>query len=146
MNYDASNRKDIRRAEKLSEQLDRDLTQFECAAMDTVAGRRWMYHHLAEARCFVSAPTFSPNHDYFDLGRKSIGLPLMAKLQANTPHQYMQMIGEENARLAAANASASERSGLADPGRSDPGRLDGETPAGDDSDYDPYDNIGRDDE
>ena len=111
MTYDASNRKDIRRAEKLTDQLATDNLQFLRAMMDTVPGRRWVYHHLAECQTFVDVPTFEPYHDYFSAGRRSIGLRLMADLLTHCPTQYNQMLGEEHVRL---SASAPQRPGSQD--------------------------------
>lgn len=129
--YDASNRKDVRRAEKLDAELTESNTLFLRAMMDTVQGRRWLYHHLAECQVFVEVPAFDPHRDYFAAGRRSVGLPLMATLQTNCPDQYLWMIREENDRLAARTA-ATERSRSPVPDGGDLGRDDGDLPDDDD--------------
>ena len=118
MTYDASNRKDIRAAQKAAERLDEDRLLFLRTSMDTPNGRRFFFHLLATCACFVDIPTFDPHHDYFSAGRRSVGLQLMAEILTHCPDQYILMTGEENARLAA----AAERSRSPNPGRDDTGR------------------------
>lgn len=120
MTYDASNRKDIREAEKASELLETQLREFITVSMSTALGRRWFYHHLARCQCFVDVPTFEPNRDYFASGRRSIGLQDMAQIMTHCPDQYNLMLSEENVRLAA----ATERSRQQDRRRNPEGRVD----------------------
>ena len=126
MTYNASSRKDIRAAEKLEAEARRAHLEFLAAAMSTAQGRAWFHAHLASCQCFVVVPTFEPNRDYFDIGRKSVGLPLMADLQTHCPNEYLQMMREEDARI----NTAAERSRVANPGWDAEGRdaLDDNTP------------------
>lgn len=116
MTYDASSRKDIRRAEKAAAELERSHTDFIVAAMSTVPGRAWFYHRLAACACFTDIPSFDPHRDYFSAGRRSVGLQDLAAIQTHCPDQYLQMIREENVRLATLTAVA-ERSGRQEPDR-----------------------------
>lgn len=120
MTYNAASRKDIRFAEKAQAELRRAHLEFLTACMNTLQGRSWFYHLLESCQCFVDVPTFEPHKDYFDHGRKSVGLPLMADLQTHCPNQYLQMMAEENVRLAA----ATERTSRQNPGRDLEGRDD----------------------
>jgi hypothetical protein len=109
--------------------------------MDTVEGRRWIYHRLADCQVFVDIPTFEPHHDYFSAGRRSMGLPLLADLLTHCPDHYALMLREENVRL----ATATERSRRPVADGSDSGRDDASAPdAG--TYHDPYDNVGHADE
>jgi hypothetical protein len=127
--YDASNRKDIRAAEKASAELDRSHLEVMTLLMSHAAGRSWFYHRLASCQCFVDVPTFEPYHDYFSAGRRSVGLQDMAALQTHCPDQYILMIREENVRLAALAQRLSRpdyRRDLAGREPSDPDSPDGD--------------------
>lgn len=124
MTYDATNRKDIREAEKRANVLETQRRDFILAAMTTIPGRAFFYDLLAACSPFAEAPTFSPNHDYFTAGQRSVGLRLTADILTHCPDQYITMIREANVRdatAAAVNANA-QRSRREDSGRDAEGR------------------------
>ena len=115
MTYDASNRKDIREAEKAAAQLLAQLNEFLTITMSSALGRRWFYHFLANCQCFVDVPTFEPNRDYFSAGQRSVGLRYMAEILAQCPDHYNLMLSEEHARLAAATERSRQQDRRRDP-------------------------------
>lgn len=121
MPFDATNRKDIRAREK--EVNERHLThiKFLGASMDTPEGRLYFHDLLVNCAVGVDIPSFEPNRDYFTSGRRSIGLQIKALLETHCPDQYLQMMREEHARIAA----ATERSRFTDARRnaSEPGSV-----------------------
>ena len=118
MTYDASNRKDIRRAEKLARQAEIARVDYLKAAMSTWQGRAWFHDLLTFCNCFIEAPSWNPYQDYHQQGMCNVGLRILADLTAQCPDDYILMMKEDNARRIErdiANARASgERSG--DPG------------------------------
>ena len=131
MTYDASNRKDIRRAEKLTEELNRERINFLGAALTTKAGRAYFYHLIAECHAFVNVPSFEPYRDYTALGERNVGLRLFNEILTNFPDALIQMQKEENERLYI-TAARDARADAANNATRDPSELDYSRP-------DPYD-------
>jgi hypothetical protein len=125
MTYDASNRKDIRKAEKRAAEVDRARAEFLRHAMSTTAGRLWFHDLLTECGVFRVDPTFDPHRDYFLLGIRNIGLRIFAEIQATTPDLYILMEQEAYARsIADTVRDGTDRS--AGPGRGEyPGSPNG---------------------
>lgn len=146
MTYDASNRKDIRRAQKAAAIAERDRIQFLATIMSTTPGRAWMYDLLTQCQIFSTVPTFNPHQDYFALGQRNVGSRLFSEIMTHCPDQYTQMTKEENVRLHAdANAQQPrspngnwgvDRSGGADDDPDGYGTYPGD--ADDDFPHDPY--------
>lgn len=143
MTYDASNRKQIRAAEKAAERLEQDRIEFIRAALATTQGRTWFYHFLADCGVFQIDPTFEPNRDYFALGMRNVGLKVFADIKSNCPDLYILMEQQEHARILSLTA-ATERSSSPNPGRDSQGRGERSEPHPDDRGYglDPYDERG----
>ena len=94
MSYDAGNRKDVKRAEKLAAFAEHNRIQFLRAAMTTVEGRAWFYNFLAGCHIFSSAPTFDTARDYFTLGERNKGLQIFADITLYCPDTYLRMMQE----------------------------------------------------
>jgi hypothetical protein len=93
--YDASNRKDIRRAEKAARANELARTEFVVAAMGTAQGRAWFYNLLES--CHIFRCTFTGDAwDNFREGERNIGLVVLADINAHCVDRYMQMIKEAN--------------------------------------------------
>ena len=128
--YDASNRKDIRAAEKAARQDEVSRLDYLRAAMSTWQGRAWFCDLLEFCHCFVEIPSWNPHQDYFQAGQRNVGLRILADIHAHCPDEYLKMMRESNARdveRAAADArsrAASERSSGQDPGWDAEGRSD----------------------
>jgi hypothetical protein len=99
MTYDATNRKDIRRAQKAADELERTRVEFLSAAMRTKQGRAWFYHFLADCHAFNNAPTFESNRDYFQFGERNVGLRIFNEILTHFPDSIILMQKEENERV-----------------------------------------------
>jgi len=121
--YDASNRKDIRRAEKEARAAEIARIDYLKAAMSVPQGRHW-FHDLLE-RCHIFADPFSGSAllEAYSKGERNIGLFIYGDIVNNCPDDFVQMIKEANARRItddarnARDTAAAEHTGGADPGR-----------------------------
>ena len=135
MAYDASNRKDIRNAEKDAKVDEIMRVDFLRAAMSTIQGRAF-FHDFLEF-CHLFADPFSGDAllEAYRKGERNVGLRTFADLLAHCPDYYIQMVKEANDRRIACDArhsrpdrsgdaSASERPGEPDSGWDFEGRPD----------------------
>lgn len=131
MTYNASNTKDIRRAEKASRQAELDRVNFLVGAMSIPQGRAWVYTLLDECHLFASEFIADPYLKYWRDGERNVGLRLFADISRHCPDSYILMIKEANDRRIIADiaanrdhdpASAGERPGSEDTGRDAVGR------------------------
>jgi hypothetical protein len=125
--YDASNRKQIREAEKAARRADKDRVEFLRATLNHVQGRTWFYTLLADCHCFNQPPTFDPHKDYFALGERNVGLRIFAEIIAHCPDQYLQMMKEADARDLLTD-TRTEHAGSPEPGWDVEGREHSEQP------------------
>ena len=125
--YDASNRKQIREAEKAARRAELDRIEFLKAALNTTQGRTWFYNFLADCHCFVNTPTFNTNQDYTQLGERNAGLRVFAEIIHHCPDQYILMTREVNARDQLRD-TRTEHAGSPDPGWGLEGRVEPEQP------------------
>lgn len=98
MPYDASNRKDIRRAEKDAKIAETLRIDFLRAAMSTQAGRAWYYDLLEFCHLFSDPFTGDALIEAYRKGERNIGLRTFADLLAHCPDYYIQMVKEANDR------------------------------------------------
>jgi hypothetical protein len=96
--YDATSRKDIRRAEKELAAAAEASARFVRVAMSTTSGRKWFHSLLASCGVFTIDPTFEPNRDYFFLGIRNVGMRIFAELQTACPDLYILMENEAHDR------------------------------------------------
>ena len=133
MPYDASNRKDIRRAEKDAKLDETMRIDFLRAAMSTIQGRAFFHDFLEFCHLFADPFTGDALIEAYRKGERNVGLRTFADLLAHCPDYYIQMVKEANDRRTvrdtrrsapADDATASERSGLEDSGWDLEGRSD----------------------
>lgn len=96
--YDATSRKDIRRAEKDLAAAAEASARFVRTAMSTTSGRKWFHTLLASCGVFTIDPVFEPHRDYFFLGIRNVGMRIFAELQTACPDLYILMENEAHAR------------------------------------------------
>lgn len=96
--YDASSRKDIRRAEKAAALAEADRINYLCSAMSIPQGRAWFYDLLERCHLFNQPPVFETNKDYFAFGERNIGTQIFDDILRNCPDDYIQMMREANER------------------------------------------------
>ena len=94
MTRNASQRKDIRKYEKISAEREQARINFVVAAMSTSAGRAWFHDFLA--KCQIFSANFA--NDPFSSGRiegsRNIGLMLYADIVGNCPDYFVTMMKE----------------------------------------------------
>jgi hypothetical protein len=92
----ASERKDIRRAEKAAALAERSRTEFVVAAMGTVQGRAWFHDLLVRASIFDGSFTGDALLEAFAKGQRNIGLMIYNDIVSNCPDSFVQMMREAN--------------------------------------------------
>lgn len=117
--YDATNRKEIRRLEKLNAIAESNRVNFLCAAMSQPQGREWMHYLLEKCHLTRGERTFEPFKDYFMDGERNVGLQLFADIQTHCPDAYIKMMQEAHDRSIERElldrAAAAEQPGSEDP-------------------------------
>lgn len=124
--FNASNRKDIRAAEKADALRRIQDAEAITAIMSTIPGRAWMWRQLGSANLFVSAFTGDPMRDAFSAGERNFGLRLLSDIMLHCPDAYLQMTKEAN------NVRYDSNNGIADPAHPLAERRSGEVPDGGD--------------
>lgn len=122
--YDASNRKDIRRAEKDARLAERERLDYLKAAMSVPQGRAWFHDLLEFCHLFNDPFTGDALAEAYRKGERNVGLRLFSDIIAHCPDYYIQMMKEANARNIERSArharddanSASELAGSSDDG------------------------------
>jgi len=98
MPYDASNRKDIRRAEKDAKADEVARIDFLRAAMSTIQGRAWFYNLLEFCHLFSDPFSGQALLEAYSKGERNVGLRIFADLLAHCPDYYIQMVKDANDR------------------------------------------------
>ena len=98
MPYDASNRKDVRRLEKVSRLAARDDADCIRKIMSDTFGRAWMWRKLEAARIFDDPFTGDPLVEAYNKGNRNFGMILLADIMLHCPQMYLKMTEEANVR------------------------------------------------
>src|SRR5882672_1744496 len=131
MTYDASDRKEVRKAEKAARQADRARQEVITELMSTTQGRQWLWDLLSSCHVFAQTFTASPLMTAFSEGRRAVGLALLADVMFACPDQYITAAREANVRHNSNDRSTNGELRLdEEPGRESTGPID--------DDYDPY--------
>jgi len=96
--YDASNRKDIRRAEKEARLDELNRINYLQAAMSVPQGRAWFYDMLEFCHLFNDPFTGESLLEAYRKGERNVGLRLFADIIAHCPDDYIKMMKEANGR------------------------------------------------
>lgn len=124
--YDASNRKDVRKAEKASRIALRDDADAIKKIMSDSFGRAWMWRKLEAARIFSDPFSGDPLMEAYNKGFRNFGMVFLADIMLHCPEHYLTMTQEAHVRrinddndngAARSSASAAEYSGGEDSGR-----------------------------
>lgn len=140
MTYDASNRKDIRRAEKAARQAELDQANFLIAAMSTREGRAWFYTQMEECHIFSDPFIGDPYREAHNKGERNVGLRYFAAISRYCPDSYILMIKEANDRRITADTAASRDHDPASAGERPSGENSGRDVEGSEPNLD--DNLG----
>lgn len=123
MPYNASDRKQIRAAEKAQQRADFEKIDFLKSMLSSPGGRLWFYDLLESCHLFSDPFTGNPYQEAFLKGERNVGLRIFADITAHCPDQYLSMMKDANGRRAELNAAISpDRTGSGEhPGSPDPG-------------------------
>lgn len=131
--YDASKRKDVRKAEKAARLSLRDDRDAIVKIMGDTFGRSWMWRKLEEARVFSDPFSGDALLEAYNKGFRNFGMALLFDITTHCPEQYIQMTREANERHASSTAASRDPASAEYSGSS---ATDGGTQAG--SEYDPF--------
>ena len=92
--YNASSRKDIRRAEKSAQLAEVQRIDFVKAAMSTLQGRRYFHDLLAFCHLFSDPFTADALREAFSKGERNVGLIIYNDIVAHCPEHFVQMMRE----------------------------------------------------
>lgn len=113
--YDASSRKDIRRAEKAAAIAESQRIQFLRMSLASIEGRAWFYDILTACHMFNDPFTGEALREAYSKGERNIGLRIYADILANCPDQLVLMMREatekDNDRRSPTNTAASPEYG-----------------------------------
>jgi hypothetical protein len=132
MPYDASNRKDVRAAERQARLADQQRREIITGIMSVAPGRRWMCELLETCHIFATSFSDVALRMSFMEGQREIGLRLLMDIMGACPNSYVQMMEERNARQSAADARFVRRDSPDGDGR-DKGPGADDSPGSDDS-------------
>ena len=93
MTYDASDPQQVAKAQRVDDDLQKDINFI----VSEPRGRRWLYG-LMYRHSHINSPSFVPNSfdaTAFNEGARSIGTALHEQLRSRNPVAYMKML-EEN--------------------------------------------------
>jgi hypothetical protein len=92
----ASERKDIRRAEKFAAETARARIEFVVAAMSTIQGRAWFHDLLVFCNVFDGSFSGDALLEAFNKGQRNVGLNIYSDIVGNCPDSFVQMMKEAN--------------------------------------------------
>jgi hypothetical protein len=96
--YDASSRKDIRKAERASRAAEVARIDYLKAAMSVPQGRAWFHDLLVFTHVFDDPFTGNALAEAYRKGERNVGLRIFADIVAHCPDDYIKMVREENGR------------------------------------------------
>ena len=94
----ASDRKQIRRAEKAAKLAERNRSEVIVALASHESGRKYLWDRIADAGVFTTIYSDSPQRMAFNEGLRSGGLALLADFMQFAPDNFIQAMREENGR------------------------------------------------
>lgn len=127
MTYNASQRKDIRSAEKASKAREASRQSVLVGIMSTIEGRAYIWGDLEECRVFEDPFSGEALVEAYTKGIRSTGLKKLAELMSYCPDQFILAMREANERRTANERVLSENGN---------GGVEGSEP-------DPIDNAGH---
>ena len=98
MTFDASNRKEIRRAEKAAAIADRQRAGVIQGLMQTSAGRAYIWDELAACHIFSTSFSLEALQMAFAEGERNAGLRLMDSIMESAPEEFLMMWREKRDR------------------------------------------------
>ena len=109
MEYNAADRRDIRKAEKEAKLRELQRREIVTGIMSVSPGRDWMLDVLEFCHIFATSFSSESLNMAFAEGQRSVGLRLLGDIMSACPDSYVQMMRERNERDAARSNSRSSR-------------------------------------
>jgi hypothetical protein len=94
--YNASERKDVRRLEKAAKVADAARKDMMVGVMSTIAGRAWILEKLESASVFRTTFNTDSLAMAFAEGNRNQGLILLNDIMQHCPDMYLLMMQERN--------------------------------------------------
>ena len=94
MLYDASSRKDVRRAERAAQLRESTRTEFIRAALSTLQGRAWFWHFLEQCHLFSDPFSGDALREAYSKGERNIVLSIYHEIVTHCPDQFVLMCRE----------------------------------------------------
>lgn len=129
MAYNASDRKQVREAEKSARLADQNRGAVIADLASRESGRRYLWDRIAEAGVFASTYHDNPQRMAFAEGQRTVGLALLNDFMHYAPDNFIQAMRESNGRRTESDTRAdartssgsstdpaAEHSGIAEPG------------------------------
>ena len=134
MPYDASNRRDVREAQKRQRVEDQQRREIVTGIMSLPPGRKWVCDILEACHVFATSYADVGLRMAFMEGQREVGLRLLVDIMGACPDQYITMMRERNERQSAIDTRSERRSQDGDGRNQDPdfNAVDSDYPANDD--------------
>jgi hypothetical protein len=107
MAYDASNRRDVKAAEKQARLAEQQRREIVTGIMSVVPGRSWMCDILENCHIFATSFSDVGLRMAFMEGQREVGIRLLTDIMAACPDHYVLMMRERNERNSAYDARRS---------------------------------------
>jgi hypothetical protein len=108
MPYDASNRKDVRAAEKQAKLAEQQRREIVTGIMSVAPGRSWMCDLLEHCHIFHTSYNDLPHRMAFMEGQREVGIRLLSDIMSACPDHYVLMMRERNERNSSYDARRSK--------------------------------------
>lgn len=109
MPYDASNRRDVRAAEKQAKLVEQQRREIVTGIMSVIPGRSWMCDILESCHIFATSYNDIGYRMAFMEGQREVGIRLLTDIMGACPDQYVLMMRERNERNTAHDARRSRQ-------------------------------------
>jgi hypothetical protein len=98
MPYDASNRRDVRAAEKQAKLVEQQRREIVTGIMSVAPGRSWICDILESCHIFATSYNDVPYRMAFMEGQREVGIRLLTDIMGACPDHYILMMRERNER------------------------------------------------
>ena len=119
----ASNRKDVAKAEKKARAEDVARGDVLRGIMHDAPGRAWIWNRLSAANVFSSVFSDNPYRMAFLEGHRTAGLELLNDIMEHCPQQFIKAMSEANGRRDSDRADSERAANSAEPDGGDIGPV-----------------------
>ena len=109
MPYDASNRRDVKQAEKQAKLAEQQRREIISGIMSVAPGRSWVCDLLEHCHIFHTSYNDILHRMAFMEGQREVGIRLLSDIMGACPDQYVLMMRERNERDTAYESGRSSK-------------------------------------